>query len=52
MAIEESVVRATLVACGMLKLFKCPLILAQDYLIQFLIQMWSPDLHCFMVRGE
>jgi hypothetical protein len=24
----------------------------QEYLLQFLIQMWSPELHCFLVRGE
>jgi hypothetical protein len=51
-AIEEPGVRATLAACGLLKFFECPLIRAQEYLLQFLIQMWSPDLHCFMVRGE
>jgi hypothetical protein len=51
-AIEEPRVHVTLAACGMLKLFECPLIYEQDYLLQFLIQMWSPDLHCFMVRGE
>jgi hypothetical protein len=50
--IEESTVHATLVACGLLKFFECPLIRAQEYLLQFLIQMWSPDIHCFMVRGE
>jgi hypothetical protein len=52
MAIEEPGVRATLAACGLLKFFECPLIRAQEYLLQFLIRMWSPDLHCFMVRGE
>jgi hypothetical protein len=51
-AIEEPGVHATLAACGLLKFFECPLIRAQEYLLQFLIQMWSPDLHCFMVRGE
>jgi hypothetical protein len=51
-AIEESGVRATLATCGLLKFFECPLIQAQEYLLQFLIQMWSPNLHCFMVRGE
>jgi hypothetical protein len=50
--IEEPTVRATLAACGLLKFFECPLIRAQEYLLQFLIWMWSPDLHCFMVRGE
>jgi hypothetical protein len=24
----------------------------QEYLLQFLIRMWSPDLHCFIVWGE
>jgi hypothetical protein len=52
MAIEEPGVRVTLAACGMLKFFECPLIWAQEYLLQFLIQMWSSDLHCFIVRGE
>jgi hypothetical protein len=49
---EEPMVRDTLAACGLLKFFECPLIRAQEYLLQFLIRMWSPDLHCFMVRGE
>jgi hypothetical protein len=52
MAIEEPGVHATLAACGLLKFFECPLIRAQEYLLQFLIRMWSLDLHCFMVRGE
>ena len=51
-AIEESGVRATLIACGLLKFFECPLIRSQEYLLQFLIQMWSSDLHFFMVLGE
>jgi hypothetical protein len=51
MAIEEPSIRETLVACGLLKLFECPLIRAQDYLLQFLIRMWSPDLNCFIVWG-
>jgi hypothetical protein len=45
-------VRATLVACGLLKFFECLLIWAQEYLLQFLIQMWSPELHFFLVQGE
>jgi hypothetical protein len=49
---EEPMVCDTLAACGLLKFFECPLIRAQEYLLQFLIQMWSLDLHCFMVRGE
>jgi hypothetical protein len=52
MAIEEPGVRATLAACGLLKFFECPLIWVQEYLLQFLIRRWSPDLHCFIVRGE
>jgi hypothetical protein len=52
MAIEEPRVHATLVACGLLKFFECPFIRAQEYLLQFLIRMWSLDLHCFIVRGE
>jgi hypothetical protein len=32
--------------------FECPLIRAQEYLLQFLIEMWSPAQHCFLVRGE
>jgi hypothetical protein len=51
-AIEESAVRATLEFCGLLKFCECPLIWAQEYLLQFLIWMWSPNLHCFMVQGE
>jgi hypothetical protein len=49
---EEPGVCETLAACGLLKFFECPLIWAQEFLLQFLIQMWSPYLHCFMVRGE
>jgi hypothetical protein len=45
-------VRATLAASGLLKFFECPLIRAQEYLLQFLIEMWSPQQHCFLVRGE
>jgi hypothetical protein len=45
-------VRAALATSGLLKFFECPLIRAQEYLLQFLLQMWSPDLHCFLVRGE
>ena len=52
MAIEGPGVRATLVACGLLKFFECPLIRAQEYLLQFLLQMWSLELHYFLVRGE
>jgi hypothetical protein len=51
-AIEEMGVCATLAACGLLKFFEFPLIRAQEYLLQFLIHMWSPDLHYFMVQGE
>jgi hypothetical protein len=52
MAIEGPGVRATLATCGLLKFFECPLIQAHEYLLQFLIQVWSPELHCFLVRGE
>jgi hypothetical protein len=45
-------VRATLATSGLLKFFECPLIWAQEYLLQFLLQMWSLDMHCFLVRGE
>jgi hypothetical protein len=45
-------VRDTLATCGLLKFFECPLIWAQEYLLQFLIRMWSLDLYFFMVRGE
>jgi hypothetical protein len=45
-------VRASLPASGLLKFFECPLLRAQEYLLQFLIEMWSPDQHCFLVRGE
>jgi hypothetical protein len=50
--IEGPGVRANLATCGLLKFFECPLIRAQEYLLQFLIQMWSPELHYFLVRGE
>jgi hypothetical protein len=45
-------IRAALATSGLLKFFECLLIRAQEYLLQFLLQMWSPDLHCFLVRGE
>jgi hypothetical protein len=45
-------VRAALATSGLLKFFECPLIRAQEYLLQFLLQMWSPELHCFLMRGE
>jgi hypothetical protein len=45
-------VRVSLAASGLLKFFECPLIRAQEYLLQFLIEMWSPEQHCFLVRGE
>jgi hypothetical protein len=51
-SIEGPGVRATLATCGLLKFFKCLLVWAQEYLLQFLIQMWSPELHYFLVRGE
>jgi hypothetical protein len=51
-AIEELGVCATLAACGLLKFFEFLSIRAQEYLLQFIIQMWSPDLHYFMVQGE
>jgi hypothetical protein len=49
---EEPTVWDTLAACGLLKFFECSLVRAQEYLLQFLISMWSLDLHCFMVWGE
>jgi hypothetical protein len=52
MAIERLGVRVTLATCGLLKFFECSLIRAQEYLLQFLIQMWSLELHCFLMRGE
>jgi hypothetical protein len=45
-------VRASLAASGLLKFFECPLIRAQEYLLHFLIKMWSTQDHCFYVRGE
>ena len=52
MAIEEPGVRATLAAYGLLNFFECLLIRMQEYLLKFLIWMWSSDLHCFVVWGE
>jgi hypothetical protein len=49
---EELEVHNTLAACGLLKFFECRLVRAQEYLLKLLIQMWSLDLHCFMVWGE
>jgi hypothetical protein len=52
LVIEDPSIRTTLATCGLLKFFECPLIWVQEYLLQFLIRMWSLDLHCFMVWGE
>ena len=52
MANARPAVRAALATSGLLKFFECPLIRAQEYLLQFLLQMWSADQHCFLVRGE
>jgi hypothetical protein len=41
-----------LVAYGILKFFDFPLIRSQEYLLQYLISMWSTDLECFIVRGK
>jgi hypothetical protein len=49
---EESFVRGPLAACGLLNVFECSLVQAQEYLLLFVISMWSPDLQCFIVRGE
>jgi hypothetical protein len=44
--------RVSLAASGLLKFFECPLIRAEEYLLQFLIEMWSPEQHCFLMQGE
>jgi hypothetical protein len=49
---EDSTNQDTLASCGLLKFFECSLVRAQEYLLQFLITMWSLDLHFFMVQGE
>jgi hypothetical protein len=49
---DRVAVRTALATSGLLKFFDCPLLRAQEYLLQFLIEMWSPDRHCFLVRGE
>jgi hypothetical protein len=49
---EEPVVCGALAACWLLKFFECSLVRAQEYLLQFLISIWSPELQCFIVRGE
>jgi hypothetical protein len=45
-------VRASLADSGLLKFFECPMIRAQEYLLHFLIEMWSTQDHYFYVRGE
>jgi hypothetical protein len=47
----QPAVRAALETSGLLKFFECPLIRAQEYLLQFLLQMCL-DQHCFLMRGE
>jgi hypothetical protein len=49
---EEPIVRGALASYGMLKFFECPLLREHEYLLQFLISMWSPELQCFIVSGE
>jgi hypothetical protein len=49
---RSQMVHGALAACGLLKFFECPLLRAQEYLLQFLISMWSPELQCFIVHGE
>jgi hypothetical protein len=51
-AIEGPDMHTTLATYGLLKFFECPLIRAQEYLLQFLIHMWSLELDFFLVRGE
>jgi hypothetical protein len=49
---EELTVRGPLASCGLLKFFYYSLVWAQEYLLQFLISIWSLDLYCFIVQGE
>jgi hypothetical protein len=49
---EEPGAQGHLAAYGLLKFFNYPLIRSQEYLIQYLISMWSVDLQCFIVRGK
>jgi hypothetical protein len=49
---EEPAICGALAACGLLKFFECSLVRAQEYLLQFLIAMWSLELQCFIVHGE
>jgi hypothetical protein len=45
-------VQRYLATCGLLKFFDFPLIQSQEFLLQYLIGMWSIDLQCFIVRGQ
>jgi hypothetical protein len=49
---DRAAVRAALATSGLLKFFDCSLVRAQEYLLHFLIEMWSLDRHCFLMRGE
>jgi hypothetical protein len=49
---DRAALRASLATSGLLKFFYCSLVRAQEYLLHFLIEMWSPDRHCFLVLGE
>jgi hypothetical protein len=49
---EEPIVRDTLETCGLLKFFECSLLREHEYLLEFLISMWSLDRHCFIMWGE
>jgi hypothetical protein len=48
----QSGVQRYLTACGFLKFFDYPLIRSHEFLLQYLIGMWSTDLQCFIVIGE
>jgi hypothetical protein len=49
---DQAALRAALATSGLLKFFYCSLVRAQEYLLCFLIEMWSPDRHFFLMRGE
>ena len=49
---DRAALRAYLATSGLLKFFYCSLVREQEYLLRFLIEMCSPNRHCFLVRGE
>ena len=49
---EQLGMRRHLVAYSWLRFFDFPLMQSYDFVLQYLIAMWTTDLQCFNVRGK